>query len=121
VRDPLAQLTFEAQGDVLVGCVEGEIDSANAGELRDALSRRLTNSGPGLILDLSEATYLDSAGIEFLFDLARRLRTHSQRLRLVVPANAPMRRVLDLCGIEQVTPVDVTVDAAIEGMRDQAT
>jgi len=89
-------------------------------ELRDGLSRRLTNVGPGLILDLSEATYLDSAGIEFLFDLARRLRTSGQRLCLVVPARAPMRRVLDLCDIDEIASMDVTVDAAVEGLHEHA-
>jgi anti-sigma B factor antagonist len=100
--------------------VKGEVDSVTAGELRDALSRRLTNAGPLLILDLSEATYLDSAGIEFLFDLADRLRTSGQRLCLVVPAKAPMRRVLDLCDIDQVASTDVTVDAAMERQHEQA-
>ena len=101
---------------MLLARVAGEIDGATAGELRDALSRRLTNRGPGLVLDLSEATYVDSAGIEFLFDIARRLRTRGQRLGLVVPAEAPMRRILDLCAVDQVASLDVTLEAAIEGL-----
>lgn len=117
---PLAQLGFEAIGDVVVGRVEGEIESANANDLRDALAGRLTNASAGLVLDLSETTYLDSAGIELLFDLARRLRTHRQRLRLVVPEGAPMRRVLELCDIERVAPVDGTLEAALHGLHEPA-
>jgi anti-anti-sigma factor len=114
MRDPLAQLSFESIDRVMVGHVRGEIESANAEELRAALAGRLTNESVGLVLDLSEATYLDSAGIELMFDLARRLRTHRQSLCLVVPEDAPMRRVLDLCDIEQAAPMDATVDAALE-------
>jgi anti-anti-sigma factor len=120
VSGPLAQLGFEAIGDVLVGRVEGEIESANADDLRAAIAGRLTNAGAGLVLDLSETTYLDSAGIELLFDLARRLRTHRQGLALVVPDGSPMRRVLDLCDIERVAPVDGTLEAALEGLRQPA-
>jgi anti-anti-sigma factor len=120
MRDPLAQLNFDEIDSVLIGHVEGEIESVNAEQLRAALGRRLTNDGPGLVLDLSDAAYLDSAGVELLFDLARRLRTHRQRLRLVVPAAAPMRRVLDLCDIEEVAPMDATVEAAVEVLRQPA-
>lgn len=120
MRDPLAQLSFDEVGSVLVGRVEGEIESVNAEQIRAALARKLANDSAGLVLDLSQAAYLDSAGIELLFDLARRLRTHRQRLRLVVPAAAPMRRVLDLCDIEEVAPMDATVDGAVEALGKPA-
>ena len=114
-------LTVESEtGEVVVARLAGEIDSVTSGELREALSRALTNIGPGLVLDLTEATYVDSAGIEFLFDLARRLRSRGQRLRLVVPAGAPMRRVFALCGIEKTMDVEVTLDAAIDSLREQS-
>jgi anti-anti-sigma factor len=118
MRDPLVELSFDEVDSVLVGRIEGEIESINADQLRGALSQRLTNDTPGLVLDLTQAGYLDSAGVELLFDLARRLRTHRQQLRLVVPADAPMRRVLDLCDIEEVAPMDATVEAAIEVLRE---
>ncbi len=120
MRDPLVQLSFDQVDTVLVGRIEGEIESVNADQLRGALGQRLTNESSGLVLDLTQAAYLDSAGVELLFDLARRLRTHRQRLRLVVPAEAPMRRVLDLCDIQEVAPMDATVEAAIEVLRAPA-
>jgi anti-anti-sigma factor len=120
MRDPLAQLSFETAGNVVVGRVEGEIESVNAEEMSTALAGNLPSDKAGLVIDLSRVTYLDSAGIEFLFDLARRLRTHRQRLRLVVPADAPMRRVLELCDIERAAPIDTTVEAALEGMGERS-
>jgi anti-sigma B factor antagonist/stage II sporulation protein AA (anti-sigma F factor antagonist) len=113
-------LSFDVVGDVLVGRVEGEIESVNAVELRSALSRRLTNTTSALVLDLSSTSYLDSAGIELVFDLARRLRTHRQQLRLVVPVEAPMRRVLELCDVGSVATLDATVEAALDGLREPA-
>ena len=114
MNNRLAQLSFETTDDVLVGRVDGEIESTNADDLRGALAGRLTTEGAGLVLDLSDATYIDSAGIEVLFDLARRLRTRRQRLWLVVPAGAPMRRVLDLCDIDRAAAVHVTLESALQ-------
>jgi anti-anti-sigma factor len=116
----VVRLSFDTIGDVLVGHVEGEIDSVTTDELRAALSERLTRENAGLVIDLTQVTYLDSAGIELLFDLGRRLRTHRQRLRVVAPPDAPMRRVLDLCDIAQTAAVDPTVEAAVRGMGELA-
>jgi anti-anti-sigma factor len=118
MRDPLAELSFETAGNVVVGRVVGEIESVNAEEMSTALAGRLTSDRAGLVIDLSRVTYLDSAGIELLFDLARRLRTHRQRLRLVVPVNSPMRRVLELCDIDRAAPIDATVESALQGLSE---
>ena len=121
MRDPLAELSFETAGNVIVGRVAGEIESVNAEEMSTALAGRLTSDRAGLVIDLSRVTYLDSAGIELLFDLARRLRTHRQRLRLVVPVDSPMRRVLELCDIDRAAPIDATVEAALEGFGEPSS
>jgi anti-sigma B factor antagonist len=118
MRDPLAELSFETAGNVVVGHVVGEIESVNAQEMSTALAAQLTSGRAGLVIDLSRVTYLDSAGIELLFDLARRLRTHRQWLRLVVPVDAPMRRVLELCDIDRAAPIDATVQGALEGLGE---
>ena len=38
MRDPLAELSFETAGNVVVGRVDGEIESVNAEELSAALA-----------------------------------------------------------------------------------
>ena len=121
MRDPLAELSFETAGNVVVGRVVGEIESVNAQEMSTALAAQLPSDRAALVIDLSRVTYLDSAGIELLFDLARRLRTHRQQLRLVVPVDAPMRRVLELCDIDRAAPIDATVEGALEGLGEQAS
>jgi anti-anti-sigma factor len=116
MRGRLGGVEFEEREGALVARVEGEIDGSNTLELGRALTEQLPSASRGLVLDLHQVGYLDSAGIELLFDLARRLRTHRQRLGLVVPDDAPMRRVLDLCDIEQAASVEPTVEAALNGM-----
>jgi anti-anti-sigma factor len=103
-----------------VASVDGEIDSSNAAELRLALSERLPSASSALVLDLSDVGYLDSSGIHLLFDLGRRLAARRQALRLIVPDGAPMRRVLELCAIETVAPMDRTLDASLAALKEDA-
>jgi anti-anti-sigma factor len=113
MRDKISGIEFDDRDGVVVASVEGEIDSSNAADLRLALSERLPASSSGLVLDLSAVTYLDSSGIQLLFDLGRRLSARRQAIRLVVPGDAPMRRVLELCAVEAVAPMDRELDAAL--------
>ena len=49
--------------------------------------------GPGLILDLTETTYLSSGGVRLLFEVAERLHARDQRLVLVMTNQSMIRRV----------------------------
>jgi anti-anti-sigma factor len=113
VRDRISGIDFDEREGVIVASVEGEIDSSNAADLRLALADRLPSASSALVLDLSAVTYLDSSGIQLLFDLGRRLAARRQSMRLVVPPDAPMRRVLELCAVEAVAPMDAELDLSL--------
>jgi anti-anti-sigma factor len=118
LRDRIAGFEFEQREHVLVAVADGEIDSSNATELRLALSDRLPSTSSALVLDLSAVSYLDSAGIQLLFDLGRRLSARRQAIRLVVPETSPMRRVLELCAIESVAPMDHDLDLSLRALAE---
>ena len=61
MRDRLAEVEFEQHGPVVIAHLQGEVDGSNADELRRALAAGLPTAGHGLVLDLSDAGYLDSA------------------------------------------------------------
>jgi anti-anti-sigma factor len=103
--------------DVVVARLSGEIDLSNAREVGDELSSSVPNTALGLVLDLTATTYLDSSGVHLVFDLAERLRRRQQQLRVVVPAGAPIRRVLRIVELDDTVPVIATVDEAIEQIR----
>ena len=120
MRDRISGIEFEDRDDdVVVASVEGEIDSSNAADLRLALSERLPSTSTALVLDLSAVNYLDSSGIQLLFDLGRRLAARRQAIRLVVPGDAPMRRVLELCAVEAVAPMDPELDLALAELASE--
>ena len=117
MRDRLAEVEFEQRGPVVIARLEGEVDGSNAEELRRALATGLPTASNGLVLDLSAVGYLDSAGIELLFKLARSLRERRQALHLVVPDDSPLRRVLQICDVGSVAPIDVDLEAAATAVR----
>jgi anti-anti-sigma factor len=116
----IGDLEFEPRADVLVARLSGEVDSSNTSELLLAISSRLPATASGLVLDLAQVAYLDSAGIELLFELGRRLRTRRQSLRLVVPRTSPVRRVLELCDIAIIAPLDELLDHSVTELRNAA-
>ena len=118
MRDRIAGFQVAEHGSVVVAAFEGEIDSSNAADLRLALSERLPSSATALVLDLSRVSYLDSSGIQLLFDLGRRLAARRQTICLVVPEDAPMRRVLELCAVESVAPMHAQLVDALEAIGD---
>jgi anti-anti-sigma factor len=106
--------------DVVIARLSGEVDLSNATEVGDELSMSVPNTALGLVLDLTATTYLDSSGVHLIFDLAERLRTRQQQLRIVVPAGAPVRRVLRIVELGDTVPVLASVDEAVESIRSSA-
>jgi anti-anti-sigma factor len=118
------QLFVERQGSVPVARLVGEIDISRAVAIRDALVRELTNQDYGMVVDLQGTTYLDSAGINVLFELAERLDGRQQKLIAVLPDRTVVRRVVELVNLESVMGVSDTIEQAkadIEALAKDAS
>jgi len=103
----------DQHGSFFVARPLGDIDAANAGEMRDQLAGIADGHVQVLILDLSEVPYLDSAGIEMLFQFGERLRQRRGSLRLVIPSDSNLIRLLDIVGLPSIAPVHGTVQQAL--------
>jgi anti-sigma B factor antagonist len=103
----------DTSGIVPVARISGEIDLANAAQLRDAVLALAAGDAHGLIVDLTEVSYLDSSGVRVLFQLARDLRQHDQTFLVTVPVGSPLRRVLKITGLHEVAPICDDLDAAL--------
>jgi len=110
-----ADISLEREGDALVARLRGEVDMTNASLVREELTSSVPNDAHALVIDLSAARYLDSAAIELLFELSRRLRRRRQDLILVVPATSPLRRLLTLTDVGAVAPMHESLARALGG------
>jgi anti-sigma B factor antagonist len=108
-----ADIAVERHGGTVVARLNGEVDMTNASLVRDRLLDAVPNDVLALVLDLDGCRYLDSAGIEVIFDLSRRLQRRRQELRLVVPDSSPLGRVLTLTEVGTVAPMHASLDSAL--------
>jgi anti-anti-sigma factor len=117
VVNTLATVDIQRYGDFSLAQVRGEIDTSNIREVADALGAANPSAGSGLVVDLSAVTYLNSATVKVLFDLAEGLRARQQQLRLVMDETAPMRGLMLLLRFDLVMPVHTRLEDAIMEMR----
>jgi len=80
----VADVVSEEHDRVVIVTVRGEIDMSNADALRTELERHVENEALGAVVDLSAVDYIDSTGIQLLYQLSARLETRGQALRVVV-------------------------------------
>lgn len=95
-----ATVTVTTDGERVSIVVAGEIDLANAGTVEEQIHQAITNQVTTASIDLSDVTYLDSAGLRILFTLAARLPVLQIALVLVAPVGSPARRVIELSGLD---------------------
>ncbi|HEY2604289.1 MAG TPA: STAS domain-containing protein [Thermoleophilaceae bacterium] len=115
----IATLIVERRDDLQLLRIAGEVDISNAGALEEDISAAVPNDAAGMVLDLSDTDYFDSAGIRMLFELAQRLEGRRQSLTLVVPAESLIRHSLIVTEVEQAMAVHETLDGAVEAMRTE--
>jgi anti-anti-sigma factor len=110
----VGDVTFERHGEVIVARLTGEIDMSNAEAIGAAVLDATPNDVLGVVLDLTDVRYLDSAGIYVVFGMRSRLRARGQVLRLVIPDGSPVDDALRLAGVQR--HVDV-VDTVAQGVQ----
>lgn len=116
----LADVAVEERDGIHIAHLHGEVDMSNAAELGETLRTVIGHVSAGLVLDLTDAHYFDSAGLQFLFDLSKRLRDRGQRLELVVPAASPVRSALSIVNIESLAEIFDSLDTAIARLAEHA-
>jgi anti-anti-sigma factor len=113
----LGDVTFEHHGEVVIAHLSGEIDMSNAETIGAAVLQATGNDALGVVLDLSDVQYLDSAGIYVVFGMRSRLRARGQMLRLAVPEGSPVDDALRLAGVQRHVDVVETVEEGVEAVQ----
>jgi anti-anti-sigma factor len=113
----LVQVVDRHEGAVPVCEIRGELDASNVDHVLEHVVGSVANEAPGMVLDLGHTSYLDSAGVRILFELARRLRARRQELRIAVPDDGIVRRVLVLTALADVVPVDDDVARSVRALQ----
>lgn len=90
--------------DEVIVEVRGELDTATAPLLQDLLDQLMAAGARRVVVDLSEATFVDSTGLGALLSAHRRMQADHGQLVLSQPLPAT-RRLLELTALDRVFAV----------------
>jgi anti-sigma B factor antagonist len=93
--------TLDEGGSVGVIAVHGQADLHTAPELRSALTAALDSGATGLVVDLSEATFIDSMTLGVLLGAVKRLRPSGGKVAIVC-SDAHIRRIFEITLLDRV-------------------
>jgi anti-sigma B factor antagonist len=78
--------------------VKGRVDSNTASTLHDVLHERIDQGTSNIVVDLSQVTYMSSAGLRELVTALKRVRKGGGDLRLCAPSER-VNEVIELAGL----------------------
>ncbi len=113
-----AKVELDHLNSVGIARLSGDVDITQAGMLREQLLGAVRNDDVGLVVDLTDASYLDSVGVSVLFELAERLEDRQIRFGVVVPQGGLVERVLTIVDLDSVAEVHSELNAALAAMRN---
>jgi anti-sigma B factor antagonist len=91
----------------VVIAIRGDADLTAASELRDRLGEAIADGPSVLVLDLSQATFLDSMALGVFLSGMRSQRARGGRFRVVAP-RADIRRIFELTLLDRVFDLDLS-------------
>lgn len=105
--------------DTVLLTVQGDADLHVADKLEDAFAAAVACSATRVVVDLTEVTLFDSSAIHAL--LRGRSAADGRNTDVVVVcANQPILRVLEVAGITELVPVHPTITHATEALPPAA-
>jgi anti-anti-sigma factor len=108
---------LDHRDSVGIARLSGDVDITQASILRQQLLSAVRNDDLGLVIDLSDANYIDSVGVSLLFEMAERLTGRQLRFAVVVPDEGLVKRVLTIVDLESVAEVHRGLDDALGALR----
>ncbi len=103
--------TIDAGEPVVVIAVHGQADLHTAPELRNAINAALDGGATGLVIDLSEATFIDSMTLGVLLGAVKRLRPSGGKVSIVC-VDPHIRRIFEITLLDRVFSIHTDLDAA---------
>jgi len=92
--------------------VIGRVDSLNAAELGTSLSNAIDEGNTNIVLDLSQVSYMSSAGLRELVSAFKKVRRVSGDLRIAQPSTR-VQEVLEMAGLDTIFQIFPTQTDAV--------
>ena len=112
VTDPPFEVRTSRVDDAAVVTIVGEIDMANAPEVKRAIDTS-RDGVERVVVDLSAVTFLDSSALNALVHSRRDLAEDGISFRVVSPADQSVRKVFEITHLTEPLSVVGSLDAAL--------
>jgi anti-sigma B factor antagonist len=89
----------------------GDVDSTTAPELETELLETVDSGAHRVVVDLTEATFLDSSGVHVLVRTGERLQSSGPQLGIV--CGPYVKRILEITGVDRAFQIHDTIENAI--------
>ena len=111
------KVELQKKGNVLIACLQGEIDHHAAAEVKTKVDAYITGSNvERLVMDFSKVSFMDSAGIGMVMGRYQNMKRLGGSMCLV-GANKTIRRIFEMSGLTSVIPAYETEEAFLEGLK----
>jgi anti-sigma B factor antagonist len=108
-----SDIVLEPAGDgIYVVRAAGELDLYTAPDLKAEILNAVEAGARGVVVDLTETTFIDSTALGVLLRGVQRLRPRGGRLLVVCP-DANITKIFHITGLDRVFPIYETRDAAL--------
>lgn len=92
--------------------VVGELDQATAPRLKTELLTAIARTSPRLVIDLSEVTFIDSAGLTVILAARQRARAQGGDIYLLGPTKQ-VRKVLAITSLDRLLEIHETLETVL--------
>jgi len=97
----------------------GEVDLYTAPEFKERLVELIEGGKTKIVVDLSEATFIDSTTLGVLVGGVKRLRPAGGSLALVC-SDQNITKIFEITGLDRVFPIHATRDEALSSVAQPA-
>jgi anti-sigma B factor antagonist len=112
-NSPLAITVSDIAPETILFVLGGEIDLATQPQLQQALTTAIGNAPSHLVLDLTNVTFLGSAGLHLFTELHTTQHVAAYHVALVVGHNRVALRALQITGLDQILDLHTDLATAV--------
>ena len=109
------EMKTEREGGALIALAEGRVDSTNARDFEDAMNAAIGEGESIVILDLTDLSYISSAGLRAVLLIGKVLWKRDAQLALC-SLSAPIKEVFEISGFDKILPIHDSRAAALAAL-----
>ena len=113
VAAPELKVSIEKRGVICLIKIAGPVDHVQYFKLEEAIQNQLDKKQTTLVVDLSNLSYISSAGINILGHTVAQFETVKGKLCYVRPAETAQWHFFTMVGVDQLFPWASTLEEAL--------